>query len=93
MSVAAVRYQAFGFTECVFYIACAVHGKHRRQLFVSKFFAKSHAFDFADKNLGPFRHGNSGKSGNRNRLLPHYFCVKSAVDENYAAHFPCFGRA
>ena len=47
-----------------------------------EFFGNIDRFDFADQNLGGFGNGDTGKSGNGDRLLADDLCVERAVDEN-----------
>ena len=82
VAVAAVGDEVFCFIESIVQILCLIHGKNRRKLFVCEFFGNIDRFDFADQNLGSFGNGDTGKSGNGDRLLTDDLGVERTVDEN-----------
>ena len=82
VAVAAVSDEVFCLVKCVVQILCLIHGKNRRKLFVCKFFGNVNRFDFTDQNLGGFGNGDTGESGNGDRLLADDLCVERTVDEN-----------
>ena len=83
----AVRDKLFRFGEGVLNILGFIHCKNGRKFFVSEFFRKVYAFDFAYKNLRSFGNGYARERGYRNGLLSYDFSVERAVDDYRLSNF------
>ena len=92
MAITTVRNQLLGFIQCILKILGSVHGKDRRQLFMSKFFRKLHTLHFADQDLGSLGNCDSCQSGNLWGGLTNDLGVQCAVNDDGLAYLLRFLR-
>ena len=82
MSVSAVSYQLFSLCKSLVKVFCLIHGKYRRKLFVSKFFADVHRLNLANKDLCFSRNSHTGHFCDCCCFLTYDLRIQRAVNNN-----------